>query len=172
MAMFPLKNYSVRLKSGDIHRFILSMILAFGNGMAFAESTPIGLWKTLDEDSGESKSLVRITENQGVLEGRIEKLLDPNDSPNALCERCDGERRNQLILGLLILRNVRLADSKSRQWNGGDILDPENGKVYKVKLVLSADGHQLDVRGYIGISLFGRTQTWIRVNALMQFKSG
>lgn len=165
--MLPLKRHLIRPNSGNIRCFFLPVILAIlalSNGTAFGGSTPIGLWKTLDEDSGEAKSLVRIIENQGVLEGRIEKLLDPNDSPNALCERCGDERRNQLILGLLILRNVRLADIRARQWNGGDILDPENGKVYKVKLMLSADGHQLDVRGYIGTPLFGRTQTWIRVN--------
>ena len=159
-----MRNYSFWLTSANIHRFMFALIMTFGNAMAVAGSTPIGLWRTVDEDSGEAKSMVRITDNQGVLEGRIEKLLDPNDAPNALCERCGDERRNQRILGLIILRNVRLADSKTRQWNGGDILDPENGKVYQVRLTLSADGHQLDVRGYIGAPLFGRTQTWIRAN--------
>jgi uncharacterized protein (DUF2147 family) len=130
---------------------------------AVAQMSPAGLWKTFDEDSGAAKSLVRITEARGEFEGHIHALLDPEDDPSAVCTQCTDVRRNQRILGLLILRNFRLADGKSGKWEGGEILDPEDGKTYRARLALSPDGRRLDVRGYIGTPLLGRTQTWQRV---------
>jgi len=127
-----------------------------------AQETPVGLWKTIDDENGQPKSLVRIVETRGVLSGRIEKLLDPDDAPDARCQRCTDERRDQPVVGLVILRNVRRGDTPG-VWAGGDILDPDNGKVYQVRLSPARDGRQLEVRGYLGVPLLGRSQTWSRV---------
>lgn len=136
--------------------------LLAGAAHAIAQGSAAGLWKTFDEDSGAAKSLVRITETRGELEGRVQALLDPEDLPDAVCNRCTDERRNQRVLGLLILRNLRPTDGKPGRWEGGEILDPENGKTYRAHLTLSPDGRRLEVRGYIGTPLLGRTQTWQR----------
>lgn len=135
--------------------------LAAGN--VFAQATPLGLWKTIDEDSGKAKSLVRISEHNGILDGRIEKLLDPDDPPDAVCEKCSDERRNKPVQGMIILRNVKKSSQAATLWEGGDILDPEDGKLYRVRLMPSPDGRRLEVRGYVGVPLLGRTQTWLRV---------
>lgn len=142
-------------------------VLLLGSGLlvafaAAAQETPVGLWKTLDDDNGQPKSLVRIVEMRGVLSGRIEKLLDPDDAPDSRCQRCTDERRDQPVVGLTILRNVRRGD-RPGVWDGGDILDPDNGKVYQVRLSPARDGRQLEVRGYLGVPLLGRSQTWLRV---------
>ena len=131
-------------------------------GSALAQSTPVGVWKTIDDGTGKEKSLIRITDAGGVLAGRIEKLLDPATPQDALCKECSDERKDQPILGMTIIRNVRADDSDKGLWSGGDILDPNNGKVYRVRLKPIDGGAKMEVRGYIGAPLLGRTQTWIR----------
>jgi len=131
-------------------------------GPALAQTTPVGVWKTVDDATGQEKSLIRISDAGGVLTGRIEKLLDPATPPDAVCKECSDERKDQPILGMTIIRNVRPDDSDKGLWGGGDILDPNNGKVYKVRLKPIDGGARMDVRGYIGAPLLGRTQTWIR----------
>jgi uncharacterized protein (DUF2147 family) len=128
---------------------------------AFAQ-TPVGLWKTIDDATGKEKSLVRITETGGVLSGKVEKGLDPNAKPDARCDECTDARKGQPIIGMTIIRNVRKADDKPF-WEGGDILDPNNGKIYRVRLTPSADNKKLEVRGYVGAPFLGRSQTWQRV---------
>ena len=128
---------------------------------AVAQVTPVGLWRTIDDETKAEKSLVRITETAGVLNGKIEKISDPTKA-SAVCEKCTDERKDQPVLGMTILRNVRAADGGV--WEGGDILDPNNGKIYRVRLRPVDGGKQLEVRGYIGTPLLGRTQTWIRVD--------
>lgn len=150
-------------------RQILGAFFVFGlvfcaSHQALAQSSPVGLWKTVDDDTGHEKSLVRITERRGVLEGRIEALLDPDDPVDARCEQCTDERRDQRLLGMAILRGSRPVENKPGHWEGGEILDPDNGKTYRLKLTLSPDGQKLEVRGYIGTPLFGRSQTWTRRN--------
>ncbi|MCA3129955.1 MAG: DUF2147 domain-containing protein [Betaproteobacteria bacterium] len=123
--------------------------------------TPAGLWKTIDDKTKQERSLVRIVEVNGVYEGRIEKILNrqPDDDPDNLCRACTGERKDKAILGMTILWGLK-KDGES--FGGGEILDPKNGKTYRCKMKVSSDGRTLDVRGYIGVSLIGRTQTWIR----------
>ena len=125
--------------------------------LAAAQSTPVGLWKTIDDDGRTEKSLVRIDESGGVLTGRIEKLLDPAKQ-DAKCEKCTDERKDKPVTGMTILRNAK---ANGDVWEGGDILDPNNGKVYRVRLKPEEGGKQLEVRGYIGP--FYRNQHWIRV---------
>lgn len=141
----------------------LVWVLALCATPALAEVSPVGLWKTIDDTTGKAKSLVRISLAGGELSGRIERLIDPA-IPDPPCERCTDERKDRPILGMLILRGVRQNHDDSAEWDGGDILDPENGKLYRVRLRLSADGRQLDLRGYVGLPIFGRTQRWIRVD--------
>jgi len=131
---------------------------------AHAQGTPAGLWRTIDDGTHKDKSLVRIVESGGVYTGRVEKILDVTAPPDAVCKDCSDERKDQPVLGMTILRNVKQnADDKS-VFDGGDILDPNNGKVYSVRLKPIDNGTRLDVRGYIGTPLLGRTQTWIRVD--------
>lgn len=142
----------------------IALTLALASAGAAAQATgPAGLWKTIDDASKKEKSLVRITDTGGVLTGRIEKLLDPADGAAPVCDRCTDERKDQPVVGLTIIRNAKPAGDDKGLWDGGDILDPANGEVYKVRLKPLAGGKQLEVRGYIGMPMFGRSQTWIRV---------
>jgi uncharacterized protein (DUF2147 family) len=128
---------------------------------AFAEASPVGLWKTIDDGTQQEKSLVRITESGGVLTGRIEKLLDPAAKPDVVCDKCTDERKDKPVLGMTILRNLRNNADDKEWWDGGDVTDPNNGKVYKARLRTIEGGKKLQMRGYIGP--FYRTQTWLRV---------
>ena len=144
-------------------RILLVALLAGTALCAVAQSaTPAGLWKTIDDDTGKEKSLVRIVETGGVFSGRVEKLLDPDAPKDPVCKDCSDERKDKPITGLTIIRNVRQSADDKAVFEGGDILDPNNGKVYRVKLKLIDNGSKLDVRGYIGTPMLGRTQTWIR----------
>jgi uncharacterized protein (DUF2147 family) len=125
---------------------------------AQATATPVGTWHTVDENTGKPRGVVEIVERNGVLTGIIRGSLVPGE-PESLCDKCPGDRRNQPITGLEIIRNVRRAGDT---WGGGELLDPDNGKTYRIKLTPSPDGRSLQVRGFIGISLLGRTQTWRR----------
>jgi len=135
----------------------LALVLAAAAGAAAAQATPVGLWKTIDDETKQEKSYVRITEANGALTGRIEKLIDPARQ-DAKCEKCTDERKDKPVTGMTILRNAK---ANGDAWEGGDILDPNNGKVYRVRLKPEEGGRQLEVRGYIGP--FYRNQHWIRV---------
>jgi uncharacterized protein (DUF2147 family) len=128
-----------------------------------AQASPVGLWKTIDDATKKEKSLVRISDNGGVLSGRIEKLLDPQAKADGVCDKCSDDRKGQPIVGLNIIRNVKANADDSALWDGGEILDPNNGKVYKVRLKPVDGGKKLEVRGYVGAPLLGRTQVWQRV---------
>ena len=136
----------------------LSLLLAAG--IAYAQSTPVGLWKTIDDETKAEKSYVRITDSGGVLSGRVEKLLDPSKQ-DSKCEKCSDERRDKPVLGMTIVRNAKQSPDDKDHWEGGDILDPNNGKVYKLRLKPIEGGKKLEVRGYIGP--FFRNQQWMRV---------
>jgi uncharacterized protein (DUF2147 family) len=143
--------------------FVVGLGLAVAALAAHAQATPVGTWKTIDDETKKEKSLVRISESGGVLSGRVEKVLDPTAPRDAVCKDCSDERKDQPIQGMTILRNVKVDPNDKTLWSGGDILDPNNGKVYRVRLKPIDDGARLEVRGYIGTPMFGRTQTWIRV---------
>ncbi len=138
-----------------------SLLLCAAAGTALAQATPAGLWKTIDDDTKAEKSLVRITDSGGVYTGKVEKIL--TDKADAKCTECTDARKDQPVQGMVILRDIKLDPSDSTQWIGGDILDPNNGKVYKVRIKTADGGKKLDVRGYIGTPMLGRTQTWLRV---------
>ena len=139
----------------------LSGLAAALPGMAAAQNTPVGLWKSIDDETKTEKSLVRITEAGGTLTGKIEKLMDPTKQ-DAKCDKCSDARKDQPVLGMTIITGVRAGSDKTL-WEGGEILDPNNGKTYKVRMKPVDGGRKLEVRGYIGAPMLGRTQTWIRV---------
>ena len=120
--------------------------------------TPVGTWHTVDDKTGQPRGVVEIVERNGVLTGIIRGTLVPGE-PEGICDKCPGDRRNQPITGLEMIRNVR---RDGNTWGGGELLDPDNGKTYRVRLTPTPDGRTLQVRAFIGISLLGRTQTWRR----------
>ena len=128
---------------------------------AQAQSTPVGLWRSFDDKTGEAKAEVRIAETAGVLSGKIEKRLLKTAKPEDVCGKCSDERKDQPLLGLEIIRGAKKAADQD-VWEGGKILDPENGRNYTLKMTPIEDGKKLDVRGSFGP--FGRTQTWVRIN--------
>jgi len=136
-------------------------LIAASSGHALADlGSPVGLWRTIDDRTGKERALVRIVENNGVFEGRVEKIFPhPDDDPQHLCRKCEGPRKDQPILGMVILWGIK---QDGDQYTGGEILDAKEGKTYRCKMKLVAGGRKLEVRGYIGVSLFGRSQTWSR----------
>lgn len=141
-------------------RQIAAVVLAALAWPALAQMTPVGVWRTVDDKTGEVSSEVRISDNAGVLSGRIEKLLRKDAKQDDVCDKCADERKNKPVLGLEIIRGAKKSDGKD-VWEGGKILDPDNGKDYTLRLTPIEDGKQLQVRGYI--AFFYRTQTWTRV---------
>ncbi len=143
-------------------RILPILTLALAVPLAHAQApTPAGTWKTIDDASGEPKALVRIAaDGGGALTGTIEKLFrKPGEDPNPKCDKCEGARKGEPITGMQILWGLK---PDGDEWTGGEILDPNNGRIYKAKLRLADDGKKLEVRGFIGFSLLGRTQVWVR----------
>lgn len=135
-----------------------SIVLIFGI-MAYAQ-TPIGTWKTIDDKTGKEKSYVKIYETKsGKLQGDVTKILTPGRE-NAKCIECEGDNKDKPIKGMTILWGLEKEDG---EWTDGHILDPNSGKQYKCSMKLK-DKNTLEVRGYLGVSLLGRTQTWKRVD--------
>lgn len=123
-------------------------------------ATLTGLWQTIDDKTGKPRSLVRITETGGEYNATIEKGLLATDSADAVCDKCTDERKGQKLIGMTIAKHLKL---NGNVYEGGEILDPDNGKIYKCKMTLNQNGSELEVRGFIGIALIGRSQIWKRV---------
>jgi uncharacterized protein (DUF2147 family) len=124
------------------------------------EMSPIGRWKTISDKTGHETGIVEISKSGDVLVGKVVKIIaEPGDPADPVCKKCDGPEKDQRVLGMTILKGFhRDGDA----WDGGTILDPRTGSIYSSEIHLDDGGHKLQVRGYIGISLLGRTQTWIR----------
>ena len=135
------------------------MVSCFMTSLALANS-PVGQWHTSDEKTGELKSMVVIFEQQGVMKGRVEKVLRKDADPAAKCDKCSDDRKNQPVVGLEIIRGAKKASGKN-VWEEGEILDQENGRTYSLRLTPIENGAKLEVRGSFGP--IGRTQTWVRV---------
>ncbi len=132
--------------------------LVFSHAAAGVPSAA-GVWKQMGDD-GKVGALVTIAEEGGVFVGRLSQLfLDPGDDPNPVCNNCPGDKLNQPLLGLVFIEGMK---QDGLDYEGGTILDPESGKVYHAKMSLSPDGTELTVRGYLGWSIFGKSQTWTR----------
>ncbi len=129
-------------------------------GPALAQMTPVGTWHSIDDKTGEVKSEVRLVEAGGAVSGKVEKLLRKGADQNARCIDCEGDRKDQPVIGLEIIRGARKAAGKD-VWEDGRILDPENGREYRLRLTPIDGGKRLEVRGSFGP--IWRTQTWVRV---------
>jgi len=127
---------------------------------AWAQSTPVGTWHSIDDKTKEIKSEIVIVDNGGVLTGKVTKLLRKEAKQDAVCDECTDDRKGKPILGMEIIRGAKKADGKD-VWEGGNILDPENGKTYTLRMTPMVGGAKLQIRGYIGP--FYRTQVWNRV---------
>ena len=124
------------------------------------EQSAVGLWEQVDENSGKAESWFRITEKNGVYQGNIVKIFPkPGEDPNEkwLCIKCEGEERNAPVLGLTLIKGMQ---RKGMAYENGTIMDPRDGQVYRALMRLSPDGKQLEVRGYLGFALLGRSQMW------------
>ena len=148
---------STRRISGSA--FLLGLALLSACALADT-SSPVGVWRTIDDRTGKERSIIVVTESAGVFEGKVEKIFDqPGDDPKHLCNDCEGERKGKPVIGMTILWGLK---KDGDAYSGGEILDPKNGKIYRAKMKLLEGGTKLEVRGYIGVSLFGRSQTWLR----------
>lgn len=127
---------------------------AFG---AMAQS-PVGTWTTIDDKTQKPKSVVEIYQaKDGSLAGRVTEVLQSDRGPNPVCDKCSGDRKDKPVKGMVILWGIK---QNGDTWDGGKILDPASGKVYSVKVTPIEGGSKLEVRGFMGFSLLGRTQTW------------
>ena len=146
--------------------FSLFLVLFFTqSAFATATNSPVGLWKTIDDVTNKPKAIVQISESSSkALSGRILKIYPrPGYDQNELCTSCEGKWHNKRIVGMTILENLRQDKNNPLHWTDGEILDPMNGKTYHATVQLIDNGQRLNVRGYVGLPLFGRTQTWVRV---------
>ncbi len=143
-------------------RPVIAVVLSLSAASAFAQMTPVGLWQTISDKDGKATSEVRILESGGVVSGKIERVLDPKAKPDEKCDKCEDDRKNQPIVGLELLRGLKKVDGKD-VWEGGTVVDPNNGTIYKARVTTIDGGKKLEMRGYVGAPLFGRTQTWIRI---------
>jgi uncharacterized protein (DUF2147 family) len=123
------------------------------------EPSPVGLWRTVDDRTNKPRGIIRIYVENGAFFGRIETSFDPEEL-TAHCDKCPGDRKNAPLIGLVVLRGIT---KRGSEYGGGEILDPETGSIYRCRFTLSSEGEKLFVRGYLGIAVLGRTQTWTRV---------
>jgi uncharacterized protein (DUF2147 family) len=139
---------------------LLSLLLPVFAPAFAQEASPVGLWKNIDDVTGKPKALIRITEDKGELRGQIEKLFPAaGEDPNPRCIACTGPRKDQPVIGMVFMSGLK---KNGDEYTGGEILDPDNGKVYRSKLSLADGGKKLNVRGYVGVPMFGRSQVWVR----------
>jgi uncharacterized protein (DUF2147 family) len=143
-------------------RFLILLLagVVFIGAHASDSSSALGSWRTVDDKTGMPRAIVRIFLQDGKYFGRIERGLTPA-AETRRCVACKDERKDQPMIGLLVIRNMTLQDG---EYVGGDILDPDDGSVYRCKIHLDRGGNQLLVRGFIGIPLLGRSQIWHREN--------
>jgi uncharacterized protein (DUF2147 family) len=126
-----------------------------------AEPTAAGLWEQIDVKTGKPESWFKITERNGVYEGAVAKIFfKPGEDQNWVCDKCEGADRGRPVLGLTLIKGMR---RNGLSYENGTIMDPRDGSVYRALMRVSPDGQKLEVRGYLGISLFGQTQVWNRL---------
>jgi uncharacterized protein (DUF2147 family) len=143
-------------------RFLFIQAIFFFSLPGLAQTSPVGLWQSIDDATGKPRAEIRISEASGVLTGRIERSLLPTPvGAVLLCTLCQDDRKDKPLIGMEIIRQMK-AGSDAQTWEGGEILDPDKGKVFKLRLQLQEGGKKMQVRGYIGP--FFRNQTWVRLS--------
>jgi uncharacterized protein (DUF2147 family) len=138
--------------------FLFSAVVFLATIFNVHSQSVIGKWKTVDDETGKPKSVVEIYEKSGKIYGKIIEIFEA-DKRNKVCVECSGEDKNKPILGMVIIKGLT---KNGNEYDSGQILDPKNGKLYKCFITLEGND-KLKLRGYIGVSLFGRTQYWTRV---------
>lgn len=122
-----------------------------------AAASPAGTWTTIDDKTGQKRALIRISDSGGSLSGTVVKIF-PQPGDTGICQKCPGAFKGKKIQGLTILWGLK--NKGNGVWDGGHILDPKTGKMYRAKI--TEQGNKLLVRGYVGISALGRTQVWVK----------
>ena len=151
----------VRSPSFHLVGTVAAVLVLLLTGPVLADpATPVGLWRTFDDRTGRERGLVRIWEQNGVLFGSVAATVDPAEAKRT-CDKCRDDRRGKPILGLNIIRGMTRDGDR---WTGGEILDPETGQTYRCSIRLEDAGSKLVVRGFLGISLLGRSQVWVRAH--------
>src|SRR5262245_33281730 len=126
-----------------------------------AEPSAVGLWEQVDDKTRQPESWFRIAERNGIYEGNIVKIFfKPGEDENWVCDKCEGDERGKPVLGLALIKGMQ---RNGLSYENGTIMDPRDGSVYKALMRLAPDGQRLEVRGYLGFSLFGPSQTWNRL---------
>jgi uncharacterized protein (DUF2147 family) len=141
-----------------ITRTVLGLLALTASAWA-QTSTPVGFWETIDDKTGSPRAVIEITEEAGVLSGKVIKGLVKGEPLDKRCTACTDARKDQPIIGMTVVTGMH---KDGEDWDGGEILDPDTGKIYRCKMHLEKGGTELIVRGFIGISLLGRSQTWVR----------
>lgn len=141
--------------------FIFTAAILLASTASLAQTTAVGLWQSFDNNTGAPRAEIRITEKEGVLTGRIERNLLPQ-TPNTVqvCDKCTDDRKGTPLIGMELVRGVKATD-EAGVWEGGQILDPDEGKTYRLRLQLQDGGKKMQVRGFIGP--FFKNRTWARV---------
>ena len=137
---------------------VFSLVVFFAMIFNAQSQTVLGKWKTIDDETGQAKSIVEVYEKSGKIYGKVVEILRAEHKKD-VCSKCVGADKNKPILGMIIINGLEKDDS---EYNGGTVLDPENGKKYKCYITLESPD-KLKLRGYIGLSIMGRTQYWTRV---------
>jgi uncharacterized protein (DUF2147 family) len=149
-------------ESRAMKAFALLLLLLAVRLLAADLSSPAGKWMTIDDKSGKPGAIIRIQLVDGQYQGWIEKIFpDPDEDPNPKCVYCEGMRKNQSVVGLNFMWGLT---KQGDEYRGGEILDPRSGKIYRARMRLEDNGKKLNVRGFIGVSLLGRSQVWHRVD--------
>lgn len=143
----------------SLWKMICSLVFAvcYMSGAIAASESPVGTWTTYDDKTGKKSAVVTIRDSGGVLSGVIDQIY-PEPGETGMCDKCPGAFKGKKLVGMRLLWDLK--KEGANEWDGGSILDPRSGKIYKLKVTV--DGDKLHVRGYLGMSLLGRTQTWLR----------
>jgi uncharacterized protein (DUF2147 family) len=154
----PLISRRFQITSSLLLLCLLPAAMAGGSAATPAGPSPVGLWKTMDDRTHKPRAIIRIYEERGTFFGKIESSFD-REELTARCEKCSGERKDAPVIGLVIMQGMT---RHGAEYGGGEILDPESGWNYRCRFTINMEGDKLFVRGYLGVALLGRTQTWTR----------